>query len=63
MAHKSFHGEADDSICRGDVPLKPVSGTVTEIYCDAESGRDPESEDKEVQDGCIYVATTTEVTA
>jgi hypothetical protein len=64
VALKSFAGETDD--CAGsqaDKPLEPKSTMVTEIYCGAESTDGQGSEDRSLEDGHIYVATTTKISA
>lgn len=62
VALKSFAGETDDAVSQVDKPLEPGSTMVTEIYCGAESADGQESEDRSLEDGHIYVATTTKIT-
>jgi hypothetical protein len=63
VALKSFAGETDDAVSQGDKPLEPKSTMVTEIYCGAESADGQESEDRSLEDGHIYVATTTKISS
>lgn len=59
VALKSFAGETDDAVSQ-DKPLEPGSKMVTEIYCGADSA-DGSELDGRLEDGHIYVATTTKI--
>jgi hypothetical protein len=58
VMHKSFHETTSDDASQGDKPLEPAMRLVTEIY----SGDGEDSEDRSLEDGHIYVATTTKIT-